>query len=232
MCIRPSQKFDQVEAFFVRKYDTLDALYAQLVDVDSHLYSMIKSKALLIYRNTMSNMGIKLDPIFELDELYMLAVHDTARQVRKNKKKWMMQLGEKNALEKINLIRGRVVSNIRNLFDEKRKGNIRNQVSKIEDIASSDFFAQKHVENEQNLIVEDLIKLSLSDKSTVIKHLENLIDTYDISLSEAEELCDRIELDYTILNIKSNLNCDMWKNDDGQLKWDMSSLEGDVSHEI
>lgn len=176
----------------------------ELTNVKSHVYDFLKEEAEKLFFSTGGYLKY-----LDFDSCYVLAVDTTSRQVRKNikkNKKYFFE-NQNNNLLIYKKIKERLVSNLRNLFDSKRKINIL-------DINLS--LMDKIYENyEIDTTIRDLQKLAISNPQIIIDNVKKLANNFELSTIEIEELGEKLNMNFTNLieldlslfeNLKKDVN--------------------------
>ena len=172
---------------------------------DSSLFTIIKDDVEQLYKNT--KQFVK--PGMTIDDMYALSVNDTIRQFKKNlakKNSWIETLDGENIYIKV---QQRLVNNMKNLFDRKRRGNIL-------DVNFDIFFDDTSIDDELSYSIDDDIKKILkNDKKAVYENLRKIYKENQISYSELEDICFKFCID--IVKIDIDQNCQMLINFDMEM---------------
>lgn len=158
----------------------------ELTNVESPVYDFLKEEAEKLFFSTGGYLKY-----LDFDSCYILAVDATSRQVRKNikKNKKCFFENQNNNLLIYKKIKERLVSNLRNLFDSKRKINIL-------DINLS--LMDKIYENyEIDTTIRDLQKLAISNPQIIIDNIKKLANNFELSFIEIEELSEKLNMNFS-----------------------------------
>lgn len=161
----------------------------ELINVDSNLYFLIKEEIEEFFYKT-GNYLTCLD----FESCYQLAVEATIRQVEKNikrKKKCFFEIKNNNNSLIYKRIKERLLNNLKNLFDKKRRINVLNINLLIMDNIYESY--------EIDTTLWDLEKLANSNPQIIIKHIIKLANSFEITLSEIDELGEKLNMDFSAI---------------------------------
>ena len=161
----------------------------ELTNVDSNIYYFIKEEVEEFFYNTGGYLILYLD----FDSVYKLAVEMTKSQVEKSirkNKKCFFEIKENNNLLIYKIIKERLLNNLKNLFDEKRKVNVLNIDLWIMDSVYVNY------EYEIATTLWDLRKLANSNPQIIIDNIIKLANSFEITLSEIDELGEKLNIDF------------------------------------
>lgn len=149
-------------------------------DANSAFYEIVKDDAIQLFKKS----GNYVSEFYDESELYSLAVVDTISQFSKNltkKKEWLIPVCDDNKII-YNKLKSRLVNNMRNLFDVKRRGNVLS--------LKYDLIAEYEINEalyNSNIDIADLEKVAYTEPLTYKQNLKNLYPTLD--LEDFERLC-------------------------------------------
>lgn len=156
----------------------------ELTRNDSNIYELIKEEVEELFLNT-GGYIIYLD----FESCYKLAVEITINQIEKSIKKTEKCFFENPTNDNVLIykkVKERLVNNLKNLFDSKRKINVMNYEIWIMD--------KVYEIQEYNFIVRDLKKLINQKPELVINIIKELIDNSEFNIFEAEELAEILDI--------------------------------------
>lgn len=161
----------------------------ELTNVDSNLYFLIKEEVEEFFYNTGGYLTY-----LDFETCYQLAVEATIKQVkksiRKNKKCFFEIENNDNSLI-YKKIKERLLSNIRNLFDKKRKINVLN----IDLLIMDNIYESYEVDT----TLWDLRKLVNTNPQIIIDNIIKLANSFEITLSEIDELGEKLNMDFSAI---------------------------------
>lgn len=161
----------------------------ELIEVDSNMYILIKEEVEELYYR----IGGYLTYL-DFDSVYKLAVEVTKNQVeksiRKNKRIFFQNELNDNYIS-YTKIKQRLVNNIRNMHDSKRKINILNV-----DLCLMDSIYESY---EIDTTLWDLRKLAKSTSQIIIDNIIKLANSFEITLSEIDELGEKLNMDFSAI---------------------------------
>ena len=161
----------------------------ELTNVDSNLYFLIKEEVEEFLYNTGGYLTY-----LHFEACYQLAVEATIEQVkksiRKNKKCFFEIENNDNSLI-YKKIKERLLSNIRNLFDKKRKINVLN----IDLLIMDNIYESYEIDT----TLWDLKKLVNSNPQIIIDNIIKLANSFEITLSEIDELGEKLNMDFSAI---------------------------------
>lgn len=180
---------------FYNEYNKEDWII-QLQNKDSIFYEMTKDGVEKLWENT----GGFTSSILNFEGLYTLAVEDTIRQFQKNlnkKTNWLFSMCNNNQAI-YQKIKSRLVNNIKNLFDSKRRTNILNTTHNLE----SECLKNTNIENNDSLfILEDLKKIA----KKYPKKMEILLEDSGFNHNDIEDLCEKIGINFLNLDLTNKI---------------------------
>lgn len=162
----------------------------ELTDVDSNLYLLIKEEVEEFFYKTGGYLTY-----LDFEACYNLAVEATIRQVKKSirKKKKCFFENNHNCNDLIYYkIKQRLLNNIKNLFDLNRKINVLNVETWIINNIYENF--------EIDTTLWELEKLSISNSEIIIDNIIKLAKSFEIALTEVEELSLKLDIDTSNFN--------------------------------
>ncbi len=167
----------------------------ELTNVDSITYMLMKEEVEEFFYKT----GGYLNQIdFEL--CYKLAIEATLRQIKKSitkNKKCFFENKEDSNIKVFNKIKQRLLNNIKNLFDSKRKINLLNfQIWIMADIYEN---------HEIDFTVRDLKKLAKDEPNLIIEHIKTLESKFELTFEEIKELSEKLDINLSYF-IESELS--------------------------
>lgn len=160
---------------------------SELTNIDSITYLLLKEEVEKLFFNT-GNYLTYLD----FDSCYKLAVEITISQIKKSFKKnvkcfFEIENDDNSLIYK--KVKERLVNNIKNLFDSKRKTNIVNfEIWIIDDIYEN---------HEIDFTIKDLQKLVINEPEIIIDNLKTLASNFELTIIEIEELCQKLNIDFS-----------------------------------
>ena len=161
----------------------------ELTNVDSNIYYFIKEGVEEFFYNTGSYLTY-----LDFESCYKLAVEATIRQIKKSikkNKKCFFEIKGNNNLLIYKIIKERLLNNLKNLFDEKRKVNVLNIDLWLMDSV--------YVNYEINTILWDLRKLANSNPQIIIDNIIKLANSFEITLSEIDELGEKLNINFSAI---------------------------------
>lgn len=162
----------------------------ELINVDSNLYLFIKEETEQFFYNIKGCYLTYLD----FESCYKLAVEATTRQVKKSirkKKKCFFEIENNDNSLIYKKIKERLLSNIRNLFDKKRKINVLN----IDLLIMDNIYESYEVDT----TLWDLRKLVNTNPQIIIDNIIKLANSFEITLIEIEELAEKLNMDFSAI---------------------------------
>ena len=162
----------------------------ELINVDSNLYFLIKEEIEEFFYKT-GNYLTCLD----FESCYQLAVEATIRQVEKNikrKKKCFFEIKNNNNSLIYKRIKERLLNNLKNLFDKKRKINVLN----INLLIMDNIYESYELDTTTLL---DLKKLVNSDPEIIIDNIIKLANSFEITSIEIEELAEKLNIHFSTI---------------------------------
>jgi hypothetical protein len=178
----------------------------ELTNVDSNLYFLAKEEIEEFFYNT----GGYLTHL-DFESCYILAIDATSRQVKKSIRKKKKCFFENKGIDNLliyKIIKGRLLSNLKNLFDKKRRINVLNI-----DLWLMDNIYESYELDTTTLL--DLKKLVNSDPQIIISNIIKLANNFELSTIEIEELGEKLNMNFTNLieldlslfeNLKKDVN--------------------------
>lgn len=179
----------------------------ELTNVDSNLYFLVKEEIEEFFYNTGGYLTL-----LDFESCYILAIDATSRQVRKSTKKktkYFFEIENNNNLLIYKKIKERLLSNLKNLFDKKRRINVLNI-----DLWLMDNIYESYELDTTTLL--DLKKLVNSDPQIIISNIIKLANNFELTIIEIEELGEKLDMDFSAIpklnlslefrNFKKNVN--------------------------
>ena len=169
----------------------------ELSNSNSNFYILVKQEVEEFFYKTGGYLTY-----LDFDSVYKLAVEVTKNQVEKSirkNKKCFFEIKENNNLLIYKIIKERLLNNLKNLFDEKRKVNVLNIDLWLMDSVYVNY------EYEIATTLWDLRKLANSNPQIIIDNLLELSKKFEITTYEIEELGEKINMDFSEL-ITININ--------------------------
>lgn len=159
----------------------------ELTNSDSNIYEFMKEEVQELFISTKGYLGC-----LDFESLYKLSIEIIVIQINKGIKKQKKCFFLKKGLDYIDilyLIKQRLVNNIKNLFDPKRKINVLNINLSLMD---------KIYENyELDTRIWDLQKLAISNPQIIIENIKELVNNYELSLNEIKELGEKLNMNFS-----------------------------------
>lgn len=168
----------------------------ELTESDSNIYALIKEEVEELFLKTGGYL------IFiDFDSCYKLAVEVTIHQLQKSikkKKKCFFETDNDNNLLIYKKVKERLVNNVKNLFDGKRKTNIiYSQIWLMDDIYKN---------HEIDFTIRDLQKLANIEPELIIEHIKKLANSFELTYIEIEQLTEKLNIDLSnVIEIDLNL---------------------------
>lgn len=162
----------------------------ELTNVDSNIYYFIKEDVEEFFYNT----GGYLSAYLDFESCYKLAVEATIRQIKKSikkNKKCFWEIKENNNLLVYKIIKERLLNNLKNLFDKRRSVNVLNIDLWLMDSV--------YVNYEIDTTLWDLKKLANSNPQIIIDNIIKLVNSFEITLSEIDELGEKLNMDFSAI---------------------------------
>ena len=185
---------------------TKDEWLLELTNIDSITYLLVKEEV----EEFFFKLGGYLTYL-DFDSCYKLAVEIAISQIKKSIKKnekcfFEIENNDNSLIYK--KVKERLVNNIRNLFDPKRKTNILNsEILLIDEIYEN---------YEVDFTIRDLQKLANTQPELIIKNIRKLAYSFELTTIEIEELVIKLNIDFSRIidvdvalqykNIKKALN--------------------------
>lgn len=160
---------------------------SELTNIDSNIYFFIKEEVEELF----FKIGGYLI-LIDFDSCYKLAVEITINQLKKSIKKnkrcfFEIQNNDNSLIYK--KVKERLVNNIKNLFDSKRKTNIVNfEIWIIDDIYEN---------HEIDFTIRDLKKLAENEPELIIEHIKTLADNFKLTILEIEEIAEKLDINFS-----------------------------------
>lgn len=161
----------------------------ELTDVDSNLYFFIKEEVEEFFYNTGGYLTY-----LDFESCYKLAVEATIRQVKKSirrKKKCFFEIENNDNSLIYKKIKERLLSNIRNLFDKKRKINVLN----IDLLIMDNIYENYEIDT----TLWDLRKLVNTNPQIIIDNIIKLANSFEITSIEIEELAEKLNIHFSTI---------------------------------
>lgn len=160
---------------------------SELTNIDSNIYFFIKEEVEELF----FKIGGYLIFI-DFDSCYKLAVEITINQIKKSIKKnvkcfFEIQNNDNSLIYK--KVKERLVNNVKNLFDSKRKTNIVNfEIWIIDDIYEN---------HEIDFTIRDLKKLAENEPELIIEHIKTLANNFELTVDEIKELSEKLDINFS-----------------------------------
>ena len=160
----------------------------ELTVVDSNLYLFIKEEVEEFFYNTGGYLTY-----LDFEACYNLAVEATIRQVKKSirKKKAFFEIKNNDNSLIYKKVKERLLSNLRNLFDKKRRINVLN----IDLWLMDNVYESYELDTITTLL--DLKKLVNSDPEIIISNIIKLSKSFEITSSEINELAEKLNMNFS-----------------------------------
>lgn len=157
----------------------------ELTESDSNIYALIKEEVEELFFKTGGYL------IFiDFDSCYKLAVEITINQIKKSvkkKKKCFFEIENDDNSLIYKKVKERLVNNIRNLFDPKRKTNIVNSKIWLMD--------EIYVNHEIDFTIRDLKKLVKNNPLLITENIKKLANNFELTYIEIEQLTEKLNID-------------------------------------
>lgn len=166
---------------------TIKDWMTHLTQKDSFIYELIKEEVEELFYKTGGYLNY-----LDFESCYSLAIDSSIRQINKNinkNKKCFFEIKGNNNSLIYKILKERLVTNIKNLFDKKRKTNVINIDSFLIDSIYQNF--------ETDIYLTDLKKLANQDSKIIVENIIELVKNYEINLEEAEELGEKLNIDFS-----------------------------------
>lgn len=161
----------------------------ELINPNSNLYLFLKEDVSQLFYK----IGY-LTYLLDFDSIYKLAVEVTKNQIektiRKNKKIFFENEFNDNYIS-YTKIKQRLTNNLRNMYDSKRKINVLNIDLWLMDSV--------YVNYEIDTTLWDLKKLANSNPQIIIDNIIKLVNSFEITLSEIDELGEKLNMDFSAI---------------------------------
>ena len=160
----------------------------ELINPNSNLYLFLKEDVRELFYKT----GNYLNYLLDFDSVYKLATEVTKSQVEKiirKKKKIFFENEFNDNFISYTKIKQRLVNNLRNMYDSKRKINLLN----IDLWIMDNIFESYEIDT----TLLDLRKLANSTPQIIIDNIIKLANSFEITLSEIEELGEKLDIDFS-----------------------------------
>ena len=167
------------------KKDWIDGL----LNDDSNIYNLCMEPVEELFNNTGGYLKC-----LDFSSVYKLAVEITKKQVEKSilkNEKCFFENELNDSLISFNKIKQRLVNNIKNLFDKKRKINLFNKENWIIDTIYKNY--------EIDTTIWDLEKIAKNNPKVIIQNIINLSKNFEITKDEIIELGEKLDIDFTHL---------------------------------
>ena len=174
---------------FLFKSFTKSDWIKELTDVDSNLYFFIKEEVEEFFYNTGGYLTY-----LDFESCYKLAVEATSRQIKKSiqkNEKYFFEIKNNNNSLIYKKIKERLVNNLKNLFDEKRKINVLN----IDLLIMDNIYESYEIDT----TLWDLRKLVNSNPQIIIDNIIKLANSFEITLTEIAELGEKLNMDFSAI---------------------------------
>ncbi len=161
----------------------------ELINPNSNLFLFLKEEVAELFYKTSGYLNY-----LDFDSVYKLAVEVTKNQVeksiRQNKKIFFENEFNDNFIS-YTKIKQRLVNNLRNMYDSKRKINVLNIDLWLMDSV--------YVNYEIDTTLWDLKKLANSNPQIIIDNIIKLVNSFEITLSEIDELGEKLNMDFSAI---------------------------------
>lgn len=168
----------------------------ELTTNNSNIYTLIKEEVEELFFRTGGYL-ISID----FDTCYKLAVKITINQIQKNIKKNKKCFFEIESYDNTLIykkVKERLVNNIRNLFDPKRKTNIINSEIWLMD--------EIYVNHEIDFTIRDLQKLAIIEPELIIEYTIKLANNFELTYIEIEQLAEKLNINLSnVIELDLNL---------------------------
>lgn len=175
---------------------TKDQWLLELTNIDSTIYLLVKEEVEELFYK----LGGYLTYL-DFDSCYQLAVEITKNQINKSikeNKKCFFEVKNNDNLLVYKKVKERLVNNIKNLFDYKRKIN----VSNFEILLMDEIYENYEID----FTIRDLQKLIIIKPELVIDNIIKLANNFELTIIEIEELGEKLDIDFSnIVNLDLNL---------------------------
>jgi hypothetical protein len=164
---------------------TINEWLKELTDNKSNIYELLKEEVEELFLKTGGYLIIYLD----FDSCYRLAIESTINQIKKNirrNEKCFFEIEKNENLLIYKKVKERLVNNVKNLFDLKRKNNIINHKIWLMDEIYENY--------EIDFTVRDLQKLANNEPELIIKHIKKLVINFELTITEVEELEEKLNI--------------------------------------
>ena len=168
----------------------------ELTESDSNIYALIKEEVEELFLKTGGYL------IFiDFDSCYKLAVdvtiHQLQKSIKKNIKCFFEIENDDNSLI-YKKVKERLVNNVKNLFDSKRKTNIiYSEIWLMDDI---------YVNHEIDFTIRDLQKLAIIEPELIIEYTIKLANNFELTYIEIEQLTEKLNIDLSnVIELDLNL---------------------------
>ena len=159
----------------------------ELTNDDSDIYMFIKEEVEELFYNAGGYLKY-----LDFESCYKLAVEVTINQVEKNlfkNKKYFFEIERNDNLLVYKKIKQRLVNNLKNLFDQKRRINVLNiNLSLMDEIYKN---------YEIDTRIWDLQKLAISNPQIIIDNIKKLANNFELSFIEIEELSEKLNMNFS-----------------------------------
>lgn len=161
----------------------------ELSNSNSNFYILVKQEVEEFFYKTGGYLTY-----LDFDSVYKLAVEVTKNQVeksiRKNKKIFFENEFNDNYIS-YTKIKQRLTNNLRNMYDSKRKINVLNIDLWLMDSV--------YVNYKIDTTLWDLKKLANSNPQIIIDNIIKLVNSFEITLSEIDELGEKLNMDFSAI---------------------------------
>lgn len=169
---------------------------SELTDNGSNIYQLLKEEVEELFFKTGGYL------IFiDFDSCYKLAVEITINQIKKSvkkKKKCFFEIENDDNSLIYKKVKERLVNNVKNLFDSKRKTNIiYSEIWLMDDI---------YVNHEIDFTIRDLQKLAIIEPELIIEYTIKLANNFELTYIEIKQLTEKLNIDLSnIIELDLNL---------------------------
>lgn len=159
----------------------------ELTNDDSDIYTFIKEEVEELFYNAGGYLKY-----LDFESCYKLAVEVTINQVEKNifkNKKCFFEIERNDNLLVYKKIKQRLVNNLKNLFDQKRRINVLNINLSLMDEIYKNYKIDTRI--------WDLQKLAISNPQIIIDNIKKLANNFELSFIEIEELSEKLNMNFS-----------------------------------
>lgn len=160
----------------------------ELSNSNSNFYILVKEEVEEFFFRTKGFLNY-----LDFESTYSLSVEITVNQIRKSIIKQKKCFFEKklNYIDIWNILKQRLLNNIKNLFDKKRKINLLN----IEYLLLNDIY--RNYEND--LVIWDLQNIAKSNPNIIVEVIKDFLKSSELTTDEIIELGEKIDMNFSKL---------------------------------